>query len=167
MQAATIITLLVSQFIITIFAILISYLKIRQEIRKFKEEKIYDVKLDRIKRQLSEFYGPLYMLTTSTSKIAKTAWGTDIFKDVRKNILIPSNKEVAKILLTKIDLLEEEEIPESYFQFLNHVNVSSSYIELEISYFEKDSFYPMQFNRGVASSYRKKRKEYIELLKSI
>jgi hypothetical protein len=60
-----------------------------------------------------DFYGPLYMLTTSTSQIAITAWGTAIWEEVWKDIIVPSHLQIENILVTKINLLDEDEIPES------------------------------------------------------
>ena len=69
-------TIIFTQAVITLFAILLAYVKLSQEIRKARKEKVYDLRLDRLKKQLSEFYGPLHMLSASTTDIAKTAWGT-------------------------------------------------------------------------------------------
>ena len=63
-----------AQAVITLFAALLGYLKLSQEIRKAKSQKVYDLHLDHLRRQLSEFYGPLYMLSTSTTQLAKATW---------------------------------------------------------------------------------------------
>jgi hypothetical protein len=168
MMESSVSTVIVTQAVITVFALLAAYIKLRQEIRKGRHERVYDLSLDRLKRQLGEFYGPLYMLTASTSDIADTVWGTDVWEEVWRGVIVPSHQEVGAILLTKIDLLDEAQIPQSYFDFLRHFNVSRGYLKsgLGKDYFEKDTPYPRQFNDDVANTYRKKRQEYMDMLKS-
>ena len=60
-----------AQAVITFFAVLLGYVKLSQEMRKSKSQKVYDMQLDRLRRQLSEFYGPLYMLSSSTTQLAE------------------------------------------------------------------------------------------------
>jgi hypothetical protein len=162
-------TLILTQAVITLFAILLAYVKLKQEIRKSRNEKVYELRLDRLKRQLSEFYGPLHMLTRSTTDIAKKAWGTDIWERVWKEIILPAHQQIEVILLTKIDLLEEPEIPQSYFDFLTHFKVNRSYLEtgFGLSYFEKETPYPANFNQDISVAYDRKRKQYLELLQSV
>jgi hypothetical protein len=158
----------VTQAVITVFALLAAYIKLRQEIRKGRHERVYDLSLDRLKRQLSEFYGPLFMLTASTSDIADKVWATDVWDEVWRGVIVPSQQEIRTILLTKIDLLDEAQIPQSYFDFLRHINVSRGYLKsgLGKDYFKKDTPYPRQFNDDVANAYRKKRQEYMDMLRS-
>lgn len=162
-------TIIFTQAVITLFAILLAYVKLSQEIRKARKEKVYDLRLDRLKKQLSEFYGPLHMLSTSTTDIAKTAWGTDIWERVWRDIVLPAHQQIETILLTKIDLLDETEIPQSYFEFLRHFKVNKSYLEtgFGLSYFEKNTPYPAGFNQDIAIAYEHKRKQYVELLQSV
>lgn len=162
-------TLLLTQAVITLFAILVAYIKLKQEIRKSREEKVYDLRLDRLKRQLSEFYGPLHMLTRSTTDIAKTAWGTDIWERTWRDIIVPSDQQIETILLNKIDLLDETEIPQSYFDFLRHYKVNRSYLETGFgpAYFEKETHYPVNFNQDISAAYERKRKQYLELLQTV
>jgi hypothetical protein len=147
---------------------LLGFAKLQQAIAQFKTEKVYDLALERLRKQLCDFYGPLYMLTTSTSQIAITAWGTDIWEEVWKDIIVPSHLQIENILLTKIDLLDEDEIPESYLLFLKHAKVNRSYVKrgLGVSYFEKETPYPLTFNKEVLVTYERKRTEYLQLLKS-
>jgi len=119
--------IIIAQAVITVFALLLAYMKLAQEIKKSKEQKVYELKLERLKSQLSDFYGPLYMITTTTRRIAQTAWGTDIWEEVWREIIVPSNSEAEKILLTKIHLLDEAEIPNSYLDFLNYARVAKTY----------------------------------------
>ena len=169
MKPAEMGTLLLSQAVITLFAVLVAYIKLKQEIKKSREEKVYELRLDRLKRQLSEFYGPLHMLSRSTTDIAKTAWGTDIWERTWREIILPSHQQIEAILLNKIDLLDEPEIPQSYFDFLRHYKVNWSYLETGFgpSYFEKQTPYPANFNQDISAAYERKRKEYLELVQTV
>ena len=157
-----------AQAIITIFAVALGSIKLSQEIRKMKSQKVYELKLDRIRKQLSEFYGPLYMLATSTTQLARTTWGTDIWEEVWRGTLVPAHLQMENIILSKIDLLEEHEIPNSYFDFIKHSQFNRTYMNREgyggLSYFEKSVPYPHEFTADIKSGYEKKRREYLDLL---
>ena len=157
-----------AQAVVTFFAVLLGYIKLSQEIRKSKSQKIYELHLDRLRRQLSEFYGPLYMLSTSTTQLAKTTWGTDIWEDVWRGTLVPAHLQIETIILTKIDLLDEPEIPQSYLDFIKHSQFNRAYVSREgyggLSYFEKWVPYPQEFNHDLYTGYERKRREYRDLL---
>jgi len=159
-----------AQGVVTIFTILLGYIKLRQEIMKSRSQKVYELKLDRLRRQLSEFYGPLYMLSTSTSQLSKTTWGTDIWEDVWRGTLVPAHLQIENIILSKIDLLDEEEIPKSYFDFIKHSQFNRAYTTREgyggLGYFEKWVPYPAEFSTDLQAGYEHKRREYRELLHS-
>jgi hypothetical protein len=159
-----------AQAIITLFAALLGYIKLRQEIRKSKLQKVYEMQLDRLRRQLSEFYGPLYMLSTSTTQLAKAVWGTDIWEDVWRETLVPAHLQIESILLSKIDLLDEQNIPESFLNFIKHSQFNRAYVRREgyggMSYFEKLVPYPVDFNADLHAGYERKCREYRGLLKT-
>lgn len=167
MEINDLIKIIFAQFIIMIFAFIVGYFKLKNEVQKFRLQKKIDLSIERMKNQLSEFYGPLYMMTKATTQIADTAWGTDIWDKTFKEILVPSQIKIEEILLTKIHLLDEIEIPTSYFDFLHHVRVARNYLDtgLNPDYFKKGTYYPEQFNIDVEISYQKKRKEYIDYIK--
>jgi len=168
MESISIVKIILPQAVITVFGLFFAYVKLKQEIHKFRRERVYDLKLERLKRQLSEFYGPLHMLATSTSDIAKKAWGTDMWEEVWREIIVPSQQQIANILLTRIDLLDETDIPLSYFDFLKHVNINRGYLKSGFgkNYFEKNTPYPPQFNEDIWNAYQRKRKEYSDTLQT-
>lgn len=171
MKEADIAKIIFAQAVITLFAVLLGYIKLRQEIRKSKTQKVYELQLDRLRRQLSEFYGPLNMLSTSTTQLAKATWGTDIWEDVWRGTLVPAHLQIESILLTKIDLLDEPDIPQSYLDFIKHSQFNRAYVAREgyggLSYFEKLVPYPREFNEDVRAGYERKRQEYRQLLKTV
>ena len=166
MDYLDILKILIGQALVTAFAAFLGYLKIRQSLSRFRSEKVYETKLDRTKRQLSELYGPIYMRVKSNQRIFDTCWGTDIWPDVWRTTLAPSNSEIEGILVANVHLVDEFPIPESFFDFVTHAHIAGQYLEsgLNKSYFEKEQFYPKNFIRDIEISYRKKREEYIELL---
>jgi hypothetical protein len=169
MQNYEMIKVIFAQATITIFAVALGYIKLSQEIRKMKSQKIYELKLDRIRKQLAEFYGPLHMLATSATQIAKATWGTDVWEEVWRGTLVPAHLQIENIILSKIDLLDEEEIPKSYFDFIRHSQFNRTYLNREgyggLSYFEKLVPYPPEFATDISSGYEKKRREYPDLLR--
>jgi hypothetical protein len=86
------------------------------------------------------------MLSSSTTQLAKTPWGTDIWEEVWRATLVPAHLQIESILLSKIDLLDEQDIPKSYLDFIKHSQFNRAYIAMEgyegLSYFEKLVPYP-------------------------
>src|SRR4029453_9948178 len=65
--------------------------------------------------------------------------GTDIWHRVWREVLIPGELKIEELLLTKIELLEEEAIPDFFLAFMTHARVARSYLETGqgVEYFEK------------------------------
>lgn len=156
--------LVLAQGVITLFAVIVAYVKLRQDFKQYARQQLFSMRLDRLRRQLSEFYGPIHMLTVANERIAKVAWGTDIWDRVWRQILIPAELKIEEILLTKIELLDDEAIPDSFLAFMTHARVARSYLETGpgLEYFEKGIHYPVQFNKDVALGYDAVRSRYNE-----
>ena len=153
--------LLLAQSVVTLFAVIAAYVKLRQDFRQYARQQLFSLRLDRLRRQLSEFYGPIHMLAVANERIAKVAWGTDIWDRVWRQILIPTQLKIEEILLTKIELLDEP-IPDSFLSFMTHARVARSYLESGpgLEYFKKGVHYPVEFNKDVASGYEMVRNKY-------
>jgi hypothetical protein len=158
--------LLLAQGLVTLFALVVAYVKLRQDFRQYARQQLFSVRLERLRRQLSELYGPIHMLTVANARIAKVAWGTDIWDQVWRQILIPTQLKIEDLLLTKIELLDEHPMPDSFLAFLTHARVARSYVEpgLSVGYFEKGIHYPVQFDQDVARTYEMIRTKYTEVL---
>ena len=78
--------------------------------------------------------------------------------------------QIESIILSKIDLLDEQEIPQSYLEFIKHSQFNRAYLTREgyggISYFEKLVPYPPEFNSDLHGGYERKRREYQKLLET-
>ena len=166
MDTLDILKIVLTQAVITIFALIAGYIKLRQDIYSSVAQLVRTRKLDRLEHQLAEFYGPLHMLTASNERAYQMAWGKDIWSKVFSEVLIPNHQEMEKILVSKLHLVNENPLPESYLDFLNHVRLVRFYKDsgLNPSYFEKDVPYPEQFNKDIAMGYEKLRTEYIAFL---
>jgi hypothetical protein len=166
MQSSEFLTLVLTQVTVTTFSVAVGFLSVHNELRKFRSQKRFEIQIARLEKQLSEFYGPLHMLTQTTGQIAKNTWGTDIWQKTFKEVLLPAQCKIEEILLTRAHLLEEEEIPLSYLDFLRHVNISKAYAEsgMTVSYFEKNSTYPLAFPEDIQRMYHHKRSQYAALL---
>lgn len=167
MNASDIEKIVLAQTVVTIFAMIVTYVKLRQDFRQYARQQLFSVRLDRLRRQLSEFYGPMHMLSVANERIAKVAWGTDIWHRVWREILIPSELKIEEILLSKIELLDDDALPDSFLAFVTHARLARSYLETGqgLEYFEKGVHYPRQFNKDVAAAYERARTRYNETFK--
>jgi hypothetical protein len=166
METLDILKIVLTQAVITIFALIVGYIKLRQDIHSSVTQLARTRKLDRLEHQLADFYGPLHMLAASNERAYQTAWGTDVWTKVFSDVLIPNQQEMEKILVSNLHLVEENPIPESYLDFLNHVRLVRFYKDrgLDFSYFEKEVPYPEQFNKDIAMGYDNRRGEYLAFL---
>lgn len=166
MTTVDILKIVITQAVITVFALIAGYIKLRQDIYSSVSQLARTHKLERIESQLAEFYGPLHMLAASNDRAYQMAWGKDIWPKAFSEVLIPNQQEMEKILVSNLHLVDENPIPESYLDFLNHVRLVRFYKDsgLNPSYFEKDFAYPQQFNKDIAQGYEKVRAEYMAFL---
>jgi hypothetical protein len=106
--------------------------------------------------------------STSWPQLAKATWGIDIGQDVWRVTLVPAHLQIESILLSKIDLLDEQDIPASYLNFIKHSQFNRTYVKRDgyggLSYFEKLVPYPTEFNADLRAGCERKRREYRELL---
>jgi hypothetical protein len=162
MNTSDLFKVVVAQAVVTIFAVLVTYIKLRQDFRQYARQQLFALSLDRLRRQVSEFYGPLHMLSLANERIAKVAWGTDMWHRVWRDILIPSELKIEDILLSKSELLDDGVLPDSFLAFLTHARVARSYLETGqgIEYFDKGVHYPPEFNKDIAAAYEKARSRY-------
>ncbi len=165
----------------TLVAIYVAFSKLSRELKNFKKQKIYELKLAHLSAQISEFYGPIYMITQANRKVYKETFDKKIWGKTWKNIIIPAEKKVLMILNTKIHLLERDYfqsngLPDSFKSFIAHTSVTHSLLEdidpdevdfigLIQDYGEDYRFFPKDFIEDIATGYEKKLNEYDELLK--
>jgi hypothetical protein len=135
-----------AQAVITVFAVLLGYVKLSQEIRKSNSQKVYDMQLDLLRRQLSEFYGPL----STCFRVLRLNWrrprGAQIFGKrcgerlwclliCRSNPSFIEDRFARRARYSKILL-----------DFIKHSQFNRAYIAMEgyggLSYFEKLVPYP-------------------------
>jgi hypothetical protein len=133
-------------------------------------------KLDRLNRQLSELYGPMFGITHA-SDIAwqqfkkKYRFGSEFFdrkkrlssKDFKAfriwmtTVFMPMNKQLFDVILAKSDLLIEAEMPESMLLFCAHIAAYDAVLERwkEKDYSEIQSVihYPGKINEYARSSF--------------
>jgi hypothetical protein len=167
-QTVEVVTIILTQSVIFLFGLGLAYFKIRRDVSAAIEKDIHARRIERLERQLSEFYGPLYMLTQAKRAIVEESWGTDIWWQIRVNTVWPMHEEIEKILLNKIGLLHETDVPKSFIVFLQHFRVDRCYDEDDDlgKYFEKGIPYPQSFDDDIKTAYLKKRAEYdAEVLK--
>ena len=81
MNSADVLKVVLAQAVITVFAVIVAYVKLRQEFTQYARQQLFAARMDRLQRQLSEFYRPMHMLSVANERIAKVAWGTDIWHE--------------------------------------------------------------------------------------
>jgi hypothetical protein len=93
-------------------------------------------KLDRVNRQLSEFYGPLLAISSASGE----AW--EVFKGYRRaqgresapdadfaewqrwvtSVFMPGNRRLREVIIAKADLLIDDDLPDCLTAFCAHVS---------------------------------------------
>ena len=144
-----------------------AYVVLQWTAKERRERDLQRLQLERASEQLRDFYGPLHALLLATRGVNKVAWGTDIWERAWGEIILPSYLQIEIILLTKIHLLEDDEIPASFLDFLQHSMINRSYkdIGLNLDYLDKGVSYPEQFTQDIATGYEHARSNYLRLLK--
>ena len=144
-------------------------------------------KLDRINRQLSELYGPMFGITHA-SDIAwqefkkKYRFGPEFFSRKRRlkskdftafrlwmtTIFMPMNKHLFDVILAKSDLLIEAEMPESILLFCAHIAAYEAVLERwknkDFSEVKSVIHYPARFNEYARKSFAHLKAEQDQLL---
>jgi hypothetical protein len=133
MDAKTIATLLVTVLLAGV-GYAVTY---RNTLRLTKRKE----RLDRVDRQLREFYGPLYALTESADKAWRAFrlqigrpsgpfWGTDpgptdeeraAWRLWMQHVLMPLNIRIETVIVERADLLEGSEMPGYLLDLLAHI----------------------------------------------
>lgn len=165
----------------TLVSVYLAFSRLSRELKNFKKQKLYELRLQHISAQISEFYGPIYMLTQSNKRIFEETFNKVIWGKTWKNIIVPAEKQVLEILKTKIHLLEQDyykinDLPESFKSFIAHTSVTHSLLEdvkaEDVNFFEllKDygdgyRHYPKDFIEDISKGYHRKLDEYENLLR--
>jgi hypothetical protein len=87
--------------------------------------------IDFKERQLSEFYGPIFS-RLKRGRALVGFWREGKLKDIDRQfweLARKTNMEIEEIILTKSHLIEGDEIPKSFIQFLIHVPIWHAFME--------------------------------------
>ncbi len=145
-------------------------------------------KLERINRQLSELYGPMFGITHA-SDIAwkefkqKYRFGKEFFVNNRKRltskefaafqlwmttIFMPMNRRLFDIIISRSDLLIEAKMPESVLRFCAHIAAYEAVLERwktkDFSEIQSVIRYPGEFNEYARESFERLKAEQDRLL---
>ena len=143
-----------------------------------------------INRQISEFYGPLFVLTQTGERAYRTllyklggeertrVFGDPNFpvteEDVKEwrlwveNVFMPINLQIERVIVGKAYLLREEEMPACLLEFITHVAgykvVLRKWQEGDFS--ENDSFrFPTRLYDYARDSYRELKAQQLRLIR--
>jgi hypothetical protein len=143
-------------------------------------------RLDLINRQISDFYGPLYVTTTvgaTAYNALVTKLGREHDPDLKEplsesefrewrlwvtHVFMPMNEWSEKLLLENAYLLREERLPESLHRFITHVAAYKAVVRKweEEDFSEQHSIinFPDDLLDYAAHSYRELKSEQLRLL---
>jgi hypothetical protein len=144
-------------------------------------------RLDRVDRQLRDFYGPLFALEQASTRVWKAFreknrpdgayWGTpappsedegEVWRLWMKEVFMPLNTEMVKIITDHADLLEESEMPDILLELCAHVYGYKAVMRAwESGDFRKNTSvidFPSEISQYAASSYRNLKREQSRLL---
>jgi len=146
-------------------------------------------KLERVNRQLKEFYGPLLSLTASSDASWKkfrsiyrnyvTSYfdklnppsenEKEIWRNWMKTVFIPINEKAYEIIIKNSDLIIEDEFPVCFKDFCAHVETYRPVLKKwDIGDFTEHMAllnYPMEIIEYVENGYRKLKYEQNKLIK--
>lgn len=159
--------------IVTIFLAFLGYLATYLNNLRLSQRKD---KLDRINRQLSDLYGPMYSLTYASnmalqgyfSKHSTVMEATPDFRLWMNTVFMPINMKFYDSILTKSDLLIETEMPECLLSFCVHVTAYQAVLEKwknnDFSEYLSVVEYPKDLGRYAQESYAKLKAKQAKLL---
>ncbi|MEK7725060.1 MAG: hypothetical protein AAB336_11960 [Acidobacteriota bacterium] len=192
-----IIKLLIDKFFIGLLILLVGFV-ISKALEKFKNEqaimKEFEMMRDKtalqhLQRQIEELYSPLLGLIQYSDIVFnieqkkpptnenQTAEEKQRELDDRRNYFLeeyylPLNSQISELIRTKIYLLDTDEIPESFQQFLKHAAQFSALHKLWKDKSIRSDFiegieYPDAFDVDVKNSLRSLRERYNQYLKKL
>jgi hypothetical protein len=128
--------------------------------------------IDFKERQLSEFYGPIYARLMRGNRLYEL-WRQGTLDRVEKEVLalfVQANEDNVQTILNKSDLIDGDEIPDSYIRYLVHVAVWDPFLKktpVEIPPYEDEGFqdgqYPDDFEESIILTTEKLKREISEL----
>jgi len=121
-------------------------------------------------RQLSEFYGPIYALLKRIRPI-DDLWNKgklETIDEAAKKVMRDSNDRIVEIILTKSHLIQGDQIPKSYTQFLTHVPVWHAFLDhpsKNWSAYQKlpEAFYDTAFEQEVYATTEQLKRDLYQL----
>lgn len=145
-------------------------------------------KLDRINKQLSDFYGPLYSLRKSSN----VAWAAfrkknkptgayfgnpnsptneediEIWKHYMIYVFMPINDKIYDIIVNKSDLLIENEMPKCLLDLISHIVIYKAVIKNwekgNNNEFTSTSNFPLEVDDYIFKSFEKLKKEQYKII---
>ncbi|HEX7314358.1 MAG TPA: hypothetical protein VF297_10570 [Pyrinomonadaceae bacterium] len=118
-------------------------------------------------RQLSEFYGPIYSRLKRGRALVRL-WKDGKLAEINQQfweLARKTNTEIEDIILTKSHLIDGDEIPKSFIQFLTHVPIWHGFMETShgsVPFSQEDfpeAYYTEEFEKDIYSTTEKLKKD--------
>lgn len=169
--------LLFGQLITIIVVFVSNYLERRRAVFNLQSEVKIKNRVEHLERQLSEFYGPVYILLLINYSLVKLRFDPDVdeytnlipeevWQDLRDNVLVPNNSAIVEIIKSKIHLIESPEIQDCIQQFVVHAEVWKRAIDRQMSrdeYLARFKF-PSEFREIIFKTTESLKIEYYSLI---
>lgn len=142
--------------LISVLVAFIGLFGIGYQIRARRKDDILKNQLDRLNKQITEFYGPLHALYETGHQnyyAFLELYGHEFdfnnphFKQWDIKIFQPTNLKMEDIIINKMDLIIGNTIPEFFFQFCEWLTAQKAYINAESQPdFDNESWRPIRDN---------------------
>lgn len=146
-----------------------------------------DAQLELINKRIGEFYGPLYIATQASRKsfaallqklnrsnVLKDPSGPPTEKQLAEwriwmaNVFMPTNEFIEKLIVENAYLIQEEEVPECFLQFVTHVSGYRAILNKwqNGDFTEQFSIidFPYELDKYAADSYRELKAKQLQLI---
>lgn len=169
----------------SIFLALLGYLaKYWNDIKLAKRKD----KLDRINKQLGDFYGPLYSLLNSTDQAWKsfrkkhkpngayfndpqyptTEQQIEAWKHYMLHVFMPCNEKIYEIIVNKSDLLIEDEMPKCLLDLISHIVIYKAIVKNweqgNFSEYTSTNNFPIEVNDYIFNSFNQLKKQQSDII---
>ncbi|WP_042721195.1 hypothetical protein [Flavobacterium sp. B17] len=145
-------------------------------------------RLDRINKQLGDFYGPLYSLLKSNNQSWKsfrekykpngayfndpnfptTQTQIEEWKHYMKYVFMPHNDKIHDILISKSDLLIEDKMPECLLKLISHIVIYKAILKKwelgDDSELISIINFPLEVNEYIYTSFEFLKKEQFKII---
>jgi len=169
--------LLIGQLFTVVLLFLTHYLNKRTTEQTLNSEIRKKKHVDLIEKQLTDFYGPIYILLSINHSILGLRFDSnkgeytnivseEVWHDMRDKIITPNNDEIVKIIRNNIHLIDNSIIHESILKFIIHAEVRKRELDKKMPMEEYLAHYkfPEEFQDLIYTTTKQLKQEHFNLV---